>query len=216
MIWFAINNIERKSGQGQSADVDVDLSSQVNTSLCSEILYYTTSGIKESVCAVTAELISVLISGEVEAHKKQECGDGMNFHKPDIDLKDNDLMIKIRIDPATAHRIYDQIHKDSDLLCSQGILHYILLMGIQSLEYFVDTSQLPRARRDLLFTQPATSVAGPSLYHFGIIDFLQQWYVRRMAVKTLADMCLVIIDEIMLEKRWNVSTRRSSSVKTLK
>ena len=57
-------------------------------------------------------------------------------------------------------------------------MDYSLLMGIQSSEYFVDTSQLPQARRDLLFTQPATSVAGPSLYHFGIIDFLQQWCVR--------------------------------------
>ncbi|KAI9915104.1 hypothetical protein PsorP6_007519 [Peronosclerospora sorghi] len=89
--------------------------------------------------------------------QKQECGDGMNFHEPDIVLKDNDLMPKIRIDPATAHLIYDQIHKDSDFLCSQGIMDYRLLMGIQSSEYFVVTSQLPRARRDLLFTQPATS-----------------------------------------------------------
>ncbi|POM68994.1 Phosphatidylinositol-4-phosphate 5 kinase-like protein, partial [Phytophthora palmivora] len=36
-----------------------------------------------------------------------------------------------------------------------------------------------QARRDLLFTQPATSVAGPSLYHFGIIDFLQQWTLEK-------------------------------------
>ncbi|KAF1794232.1 Phosphatidylinositol-4-phosphate 5-kinase, N-terminal domain [Phytophthora cactorum] len=341
VIWFAVNNIERKGGNGhdESADVDVDLSPQVNTALRSEILYYTTSGIKESVRAVTDELISIPISGESEAGKSikfwsfcpasfrnirltfgisdadyiqmfgattkerfsegrsgafmfytsdeslivktmspeecaflrkiapnyeaymssnpdtlltrfygchsvslygkmyyfvvmgnlfadtdvvhhrydikgswvdrnakvpspgdktacrycnasytfgstknQECGDGMNFHEPDIVLKDNDLMTKIRIDPATAHRIYDQIHKDSDFLCSQGIMDYSLLMGIQSSEYFVDTSQLPQARRDLLFTQPATSVAGPSLYHFGIIDFLQQWYVIILSV----------------------------------
>ncbi|KAL4087439.1 hypothetical protein PRIC1_013331 [Phytophthora ramorum] len=336
VIWFAVNNIERKGGNGESADVDVDLSPQVNTALRSEILYYTTSGIKESVRAVTDELISIPISGENEAGKSikfwsfcpasfrnirltfgisdadyiqmfgattkerfsegrsgafmfytsdeslivktmspeecaflrkiapnyeaymtsnpdslltrfygchsvslygkmyyfvvmgnlfadtdvvhhrydikgswvdrnakvpspgdktacrycnasytfgstknQECGDGMNFHEPDIVLKDNDLMTKIRIDPGTAHRIYDQIHKDSDFLCSQGIMDYSLLMGIQSSEYFVDTSQLPQARRELLFTQPATSVAGPSLYHFGIIDFLQQWTMEK-------------------------------------
>ncbi|CAI5740189.1 unnamed protein product [Hyaloperonospora brassicae] len=339
VIWFAVNNIERKSGsgRGESADVDVDLSPQVNTALRSEILYYTTSGIKESVRAVTDELISIPISGESEAvgksikfwsfcpasfrnirrtfgisdvdyiqmfgattkerfsegrsgafmfytsdeslivktmspeectflrkmapnyeaymtsnpdtlltrfygchsvslygkmyyfvvmgnlfsdtdvvhhrydikgswvdrnakvpspggktacrycnasytfgsTKNQECGDGMNFHEPDIVLKDNDLMTKIRIDPATAHRIYDQIHRDSDFLCSQGIMDYSLLMGIQSSEYFVDTNQLPQVRRDVLFTQPATSVAGPSLYHFGIIDFLQQWTLEK-------------------------------------
>lgn len=338
VIWFAVNNIERKGGNGRQdfADVDVDLSPQVNTALRSEILYYTTSGIKASVRAVTDELISIPISGEGEAGKSikfwsfcpasfrnirltfgisdadyiqmfgattkerfsegrsgafmfytsdesvivktmspeecaflrkiarnyeaymtsnpdtlltrfygchsvslygkmyyfvvmcnlfadtdvvhhrydikgswvdrnakvpspgdktacrycnasytfgstknQECGDGMNFHEPDIVLKDNDLMTKIRIAPGTAHRIYDQIHKDSDFLCSQGIMDYSLLMGIQSSEYFVDTSQLPRNRRDLLFTQPATSVAGPSLYHFGIIDFLQQWTLEK-------------------------------------
>ncbi|KAG6597789.1 phosphatidylinositol-4-phosphate 5 kinase-like protein [Phytophthora cinnamomi] len=338
VIWFAVNNINRKSANGrdESTDVDVDLSPQANAALRSEILYYTTSGIKESVRAVTDELITIPISGEGDAGKSikfwsfcptsfrnirltfgisdadyiqmfgattkerfsegrsgafmfytsdeslivktmspeecaflrkmapnyeaymtsnpdtlltrfygchsvslygkmyyfvvmgnlfadtdvvhhrydikgswvdrnakvpsvgdktacrycnasytfgstknQECGDGMNFHEPDIVLKDNDLMTKIRIDPATAHRIYDQIHKDSDFLCSQGIMDYSLLMGIQSSEYFVDTSQLPQARRDLLFTQPATSVAGPSLYHFGIIDFLQQWTLEK-------------------------------------
>ena len=88
------------------------------------------------------------------------------------------FVAQIRIDPAAAHRIYDQIHRDSDFLCSQGIMDYSLLMGIQSSEYFVDTNQLPQVRRDLLSTQPATSVAGPSLYHFGIIDFLQQWCAR--------------------------------------
>ena len=69
VIWFAVNNIERKSGsgRGESADVDVDLSPQVNTALRSEILYYTTSGIKESVRAVTDELITIPISGESEA-----------------------------------------------------------------------------------------------------------------------------------------------------
>ncbi|GMF09692.1 unnamed protein product [Phytophthora lilii] len=71
VIWFAVNNIERKGGNGrdESADVDVDLSPQVNTALRSEILYYTTSGIKESVRAVTDELISIPISGESEAGK---------------------------------------------------------------------------------------------------------------------------------------------------
>ncbi|KAI9917516.1 hypothetical protein PsorP6_013031 [Peronosclerospora sorghi] len=116
--------------------------------------------------------------------KNQECGDGMNFNEPDIVLKDNDLMTKPpRISSMTRFT-------NSDFLCSQGIMDYILLMGIQSSEYFVDMSQLPIALRDLLFTQPS-SVAGPSLYHFGIIDLLQQWYVRRMAVKTLSDKCVV-------------------------
>lgn len=347
VIWFAVNSIEHRSGdrsnRGQeSADVDVDLSPQVNTALRSEILYYTTSGIKESVRAVTDELITIPISGEGEKGKfvkfwsfcpasfrnirltygisdaeyismfgattkeqfsegrsgafmfftgderlivktmspeecnflrkiatnyegymtsnrntlltrfygchavslygkmyyfvvmgnlfadtqvvhhrydikgswvdrnakvpkpgdkttcrycnasytfgstrNQECGDGLNFHEPNIVLKDNDLMMKIRIDARQAHKIYDQIHKDSDFLCDQGIMDYSLLMGVQSSEYFVDTSDVMTMRNpstmnkngqdDSLFTQLATSVSGPSLYHFGIIDILQQW-----------------------------------------
>uniref|UniRef100_K3WGV7 PIPK domain-containing protein n=1 Tax=Globisporangium ultimum (strain ATCC 200006 / CBS 805.95 / DAOM BR144) TaxID=431595 RepID=K3WGV7_GLOUD len=113
--------------------------------------------------------------------RNQECGDGLNFHEPNIVLKDNDLMTKIRIDPSQAHKIYDQIHKDSDFLCSQGIMDYSLLMGVQSSEYMVDASDLLPQRSTMgkqdenLFTQVATSVSGPSLYHFGIIDFLQQW-----------------------------------------
>ncbi|GLD93832.1 hypothetical protein PINS_up002437 [Pythium insidiosum] len=108
----------------------------------------------------------------------------MNFHEPNIVLKDNDLLMKIRIDPVQAHKIYDQIHKDSDFLCEQGIMDYSLLMGVQSSEYFVDTSDIVTTRNmskgpqeESLFTQVATSVSGPSLYHFGIIDILQQWCV---------------------------------------
>ncbi|KAJ0407996.1 hypothetical protein P43SY_000200 [Pythium insidiosum] len=54
VIWFAVNSIERP---------------QVNTALRSEILYYTTSGIKESVRAVTDELISIPISGDNDKNK---------------------------------------------------------------------------------------------------------------------------------------------------
>jgi 1-phosphatidylinositol-4-phosphate 5-kinase len=73
VIWFAVNNINRKNvnGREESADVDVDLSPQANTALRSEILYYTTSGIKESVRAVTDELISIPISGESDAVRQR-------------------------------------------------------------------------------------------------------------------------------------------------
>ncbi|RHZ13811.1 hypothetical protein DYB37_000938, partial [Aphanomyces astaci] len=46
IIWFAVNNTKKNS---KTTDVDVDLSPQVNLALRSEILYYTTSGIKQSV-----------------------------------------------------------------------------------------------------------------------------------------------------------------------
>lgn len=64
VIWFAVNNIDQPRQGDGSADVDVDLSPQVNTALRSEILYYTTSGIKESVRSVTDELITIPIENE--------------------------------------------------------------------------------------------------------------------------------------------------------
>jgi hypothetical protein len=60
-------------------------------------------------------------------------------------------------------------------------MDYSLLMGVQSSEYFVDTGDALMSftgSKESFFTQPAISVSGPSLYHFGIIDFLQQWYVK--------------------------------------
>nr|CCA15087.1 phosphatidylinositol4phosphate5kinase (PiPIPKD5) putative [Albugo laibachii Nc14] len=116
--------------------------------------------------------------------KNQECGDNMHFHEPNIVLKDNDLMMKIRIDSNQATRIYDQLHRDSDFLCEQGIMDYSLLMGVRSCEYFVDAAAVEEfgdkePDADSIFTQPATSVSGPSLYHFGIIDILQQWTFQK-------------------------------------
>lgn len=71
-VLTSISTLTRRPANGrnrdddESADVDVDLSPQVNTALRSEILYYTTSGIKESVRAVSDELITIPISGESE------------------------------------------------------------------------------------------------------------------------------------------------------
>jgi 1-phosphatidylinositol-4-phosphate 5-kinase len=49
IIWFAVNNVKQVRGKNKSHDVDIDLSPQVNQALRSEILFYTTSGIKQSV-----------------------------------------------------------------------------------------------------------------------------------------------------------------------
>lgn len=40
--------------------------------------------------------IRVLPSPSLTERFLQECGDGMNFHEPNIVLKDNDLMTKVR------------------------------------------------------------------------------------------------------------------------
>ncbi|OQR90656.1 phosphatidylinositol-4-phosphate-5-kinase (Pi-PIPKD5), partial [Thraustotheca clavata] len=343
IIWFAVNNVQKTRGKNHTSDVDVDLSPQVNLALRSEILYYTTSGIKQSVHEVgngsnTSEMF-LLNDGSDEKHNKtikfwsyapttfrairetygiddheytnlfsattkerfsegrsgafmfytsdesfivktmsreecdllrrmapryanylvshpqslltkfygchavllygkmyyfvvmgnlfantqvihhrydikgswedrnaampkvggkvtcrycnarytfgstksQECGDGLNYHEPNIVLKDNDLMTKVRIDPRAAEQLYDQICFDSDFLYEQGIMDYSLLMGVQSCEYYVEPGivggmNLNGIQPTSVFaTQMATSVNGPALYQFGIIDFLQQW-----------------------------------------
>lgn len=71
-------------------------------------------------------------------------------------------------------------------------MDYSLLMGVQSCEYYVEPGSLTARMVDEVEsgtndgstststgfrTKVATSVNGPALYHFGIIDFLQQWYV---------------------------------------
>ena len=70
--------------------------------------------------------------------------------------------------------------QDSDFLCEQGIMDYSVLMGVQSCEYYVDASQEKYTKLSVhqgsIHSHEATSVTGPSLYHFGIIDILQQWY----------------------------------------
>ncbi|RHY24330.1 hypothetical protein DYB37_010268, partial [Aphanomyces astaci] len=115
--------------------------------------------------------------------KSQECGDGLNFHEPNIVLKDNDLLTKVRIDPHASNQLYDQLCFDSDFLHDQGIMDYSLLMGVQSCEYYVEPGIVgfnPNMHPGSTFaTQTAISVNGPALYQFGIIDFLQQWTLEK-------------------------------------
>ena len=127
--------------------------------------------------------------------RNQECSDGLNFHEPNIVLKDNDLLTKIRIDPNQADTLYDQLCSDSRFLYQQGIMDYSLLMGVQSCEYYVEPGSLtatlgedgiqppvPQGDGSVNFrTKVATSVNGPALYHFGVIDFLQQWTFEKRA-----------------------------------
>lgn len=67
-------------------------------------------------------------------------------------------------------------------------------MGVQSCEYYVEPGSLTARRMDETETQHpeapngygfrtkiATSVNGPALYHFGVIDFLQQWTFEKKA-----------------------------------
>ena len=44
--------------------------------------------------------------------RNHECSDGLNFHEPDVILKDNDLLTKIRINPHESEKLYDQLEQD--------------------------------------------------------------------------------------------------------
>lgn len=154
------------------------------------------------------------------SRRHQECGDGLNYHEPNIVLKDNDLLTKVRIDPTEAENLYMQLCADSEFLCSKGIMDYSLLMGVHSCEYYVEPGNFTASMENPYQTTPpsetdqeelqdeememrhlldqkslgppakkpvvasfrskaAMSVNGPALYHFGVIDFLQEWTVSK-------------------------------------
>jgi len=62
----------------------------------------------------------------------------LGYHEPNVILKDNDLKYKIRLPGPTARFLLQQLEKDSDLLCSLGVMDYSLLVGVHNTEYVVD------------------------------------------------------------------------------
>jgi 1-phosphatidylinositol-4-phosphate 5-kinase len=67
--------------------------------------------------------------------KEQEDEEDMNkcrmqvlgHHEPNVILKDNDLKYKLRLPNATSKHLITQLHKDSNFLCSLGVMDYSLL-----------------------------------------------------------------------------------------
>lgn len=51
----------------------------------------------------------------------------LGYHEPNVILKDNDLKHKIRLPGMTARFLLNQLEKDSELLCSFGVMDYSLL-----------------------------------------------------------------------------------------
>jgi hypothetical protein len=51
----------------------------------------------------------------------------LGHHEPNVILKDNDLKHKIRLPGMTAKFLLHQLEKDSELLCSFGVMDYSLL-----------------------------------------------------------------------------------------
>lgn len=80
----------------------------------------------------------------------------LGHHEPNVILKDNDLKHKIRLPGVTAKFLLQQLEKDSELLCSFGVMDYSLLgmksrtliiwrlsiyfyvVGVHNTEYIVD------------------------------------------------------------------------------
>lgn len=69
------------------------------------------------------------------ASKEQDEDEGANKcpmqvlgkHEPNVILKDNDLKYKLRLPNATSKHLITQLHKDSNFLCSLGVMDYSLL-----------------------------------------------------------------------------------------
>ena len=51
----------------------------------------------------------------------------LGHHEPNVILKDNDLKYKLRLPNATSKHLITQLHKDSNFLCSLGVMDYSLL-----------------------------------------------------------------------------------------
>lgn len=62
----------------------------------------------------------------------------LGHHEPNVILKDNDLKYKLRLPNKTSHHLITQLHKDSEFLCSLGVMDYSLLVGVHNTEYHVD------------------------------------------------------------------------------
>jgi len=56
-------------------------------------------------------------------------------HMPRIVLKDNDFHICIRLPPLLSSALANQLKRDSDFLCKQGIMDYSLLLSVHYAKY---------------------------------------------------------------------------------
>lgn len=126
-------------------------------------------------------------------------------HEPNVILKDNDLKFKNKMylsDLNSAHFL-DQLGKDTEFLCSLGVMDYSLLVGVHTTHFYVNQKEesedhgcggsdndpcgrtissdrrsssveVKEQRRSNGRFQ-ATRVVGPEAYYMGIVDFQQQY-----------------------------------------
>eukprot|EP01034_Spumella_vulgaris_P023188 gene23188-29383_t len=116
-------------------------------------------------------------------------------HEANVVLKDNDLRTKISLPPDDASAVVEILRKDSELLSQLGVLDYSLLLGIKKWKFEVQISDEmmafnPKGKAadvgkgaisptSAKSTYRAKTVSGPAVYHLGIVDFLQDWTLKK-------------------------------------
>lgn len=135
---------------------------------------------------------------------KEQCTVMVGRHEASVVLKDNDLRNRISLRSDEAKQVVAILKKDSDLLGELGVLDYSLLIGVKKGKFEIKENGIVRELSAPEFhvsssglgeettaasASPAGSISGtnhrscfranqvigPSIYHFGIVDFLQDW-----------------------------------------
>lgn len=126
-------------------------------------------------------------------------------HEPNVILKDNDLKFKHKmyLSDSNSSHFLDQLGKDTEFLCSLGVMDYSLLVGVHTTHFYVNqreesedrdisdgdsnlrrrtissgkrTSSADSSKRGISSGRyQATRVVGPEAYYMGIVDFQQQY-----------------------------------------
>jgi len=69
--------------------------------------------------------------------KKEKCEVIVGPHEANVVLKDNDLRVKMSLQPAEYERVMRMLKKDSDLLGKLGVMDYSLLVGVKKKSFDV-------------------------------------------------------------------------------
>lgn len=135
-------------------------------------------------------------------------------HEPNAILKDNDLKFKHKmyLSDSCSNHFLDQLGKDTEFLCSLGVMDYSLLVGVHTTHFYVDQNEErenrnicgendPRRRtiscdkslkqRSIELNErgsngrfQATRVVGPEAYYMGIVDYQQQYDFGKKVICT--------------------------------
>jgi hypothetical protein len=102
-------------------------------------------------------------------------------HEPNVILKDNDLKHKIRLPGSSARFLLKQLEKDTEILCSLGVMDYSLLGEFSSFPSFSWNSHLPQwgfTTRTTWSTTPSRTVlwdSVPQLIRWHRVGLRPRW-----------------------------------------